>query len=317
MKKFSTLAFGLLMAGGAYAQTTTLTTAQIMAASLSPACLDYRVVGACFWLICGWGCHVETSPKICHNLPDLVVSVHGRPEHNPWVEMTGLSAAAAAAGGAQLGTPLDGGTRTEGNTAVQKENQGLFTRDVSVIGNPVIAATDGFGDQYLCRSTATPFQPYLLTPLDAWAWRAGLTEMIYPATWTPGLREIGPWPASTWGSVHPRIGAVRHTDDPIAGAVAAQRAVDIVTRPGQPHVYWPLPGQPSQEMTDRWQSLAPVALPDCETFGSPNPAWSGVHATADGAAVWAYWREYECCIPRPGKLIATVGGCPPKIPLYR
>ena len=52
-----------------------LTTATIAASTLSPNCLEYRVVGICFWLRCSsFGCSVETSVKVRHFVPDAVVS---------------------------------------------------------------------------------------------------------------------------------------------------------------------------------------------------------------------------------------------------
>ena len=50
------------------------------------------------------------------------------------------------------------------------------------------------------------------------------------------------FPQGMWGTVHPRQGHVQQYHDVLAGAVAAQRAVDIATRAGQPHLYFRVPG---------------------------------------------------------------------------
>jgi hypothetical protein len=51
----------LLSATGSYA----LNTATIVGSVASPDCLEYRVVGICYWLYCTWtGCTVRTSVKV-------------------------------------------------------------------------------------------------------------------------------------------------------------------------------------------------------------------------------------------------------------
>ena len=50
----------LLSATGSYA----LNTATIVGSVASPDCLEYRVVGICYWLYCTWtGCTVRTCPR--------------------------------------------------------------------------------------------------------------------------------------------------------------------------------------------------------------------------------------------------------------
>ncbi len=52
-----------------------LTTADIVSSTVSPDCLEYRVVGICYWLFCTpYSCSVETSIKVSHYVPDAVVS---------------------------------------------------------------------------------------------------------------------------------------------------------------------------------------------------------------------------------------------------
>src|SRR3546814_9497749 len=44
-----------------------LNTATIVASALSPSCLEYRVVGICYWLSCSAsGCRIRTSIKVRH-----------------------------------------------------------------------------------------------------------------------------------------------------------------------------------------------------------------------------------------------------------
>ena len=57
-----------------------INTATIMASSASPSCLEYKVVGTCFWLFCTYfGCKVRTSIKVRHFLPEMVVSAYTPP----------------------------------------------------------------------------------------------------------------------------------------------------------------------------------------------------------------------------------------------
>ena len=48
----------------------------------------------------------------------------------------------------------------------------------------------------------------------------------------------------TWGGVYPRTGWTTQAEEPKAAAINAQRAGDIVTRAGQPHVYVALSDDP-------------------------------------------------------------------------
>ncbi|MRX37470.1 TIGR03756 family integrating conjugative element protein, partial [Aminobacter sp. MDW-2] len=55
---------------GSTASAFALDTAKIATSALSPDCLEYRVVGICYWLRCGaFGCSVRTSAKIRHYVP--------------------------------------------------------------------------------------------------------------------------------------------------------------------------------------------------------------------------------------------------------
>ncbi|MER0553186.1 TraU family protein, partial [Pseudomonas aeruginosa] len=52
-----------------------INSAAIVSSTLSPQCLEYKVVGICYWLLCGpHGCKVKTSVKVRHYVPDAVVS---------------------------------------------------------------------------------------------------------------------------------------------------------------------------------------------------------------------------------------------------
>ena len=54
---------------------------------LEASCHNYCFLGICVWLRCTlFSCSIETSEKIGHNNPDLVVSVYDFPGNNPFQE---------------------------------------------------------------------------------------------------------------------------------------------------------------------------------------------------------------------------------------
>lgn len=289
--KLCSLALSLLLVSG---PSVALNTASITASALSPSCLEYRVVGICFWLFCTpFGCKVKTSTKVRHFIPELVVSSYTTTGTNPWAEMTALSSPISGAeGGGNLITP---------NT---RRNNLPHFKNVDGIGHPggsvatQLAAQSG----YACASGATALQPYYLSTLDSLAWRHGLPESFYPESLTPGVREIGQQAlGNMWGSVYPRQGFLVQTDDFKAAAVMAQRASDVITRNGQPHVYLPLtpapregywPPRPIVEndtSSHKWQLLYPQVQPTCAIFPS-DPLQS-----PDSGYAWSLWRPYSCC----------------------
>jgi integrating conjugative element protein (TIGR03756 family) len=141
-------------------------------------------------------------------------------------------------------------------------------------------------------------------------------EMLYPASSVPGLREMGRWPLQTWGGVYPRTGWTTQTEEPKAAAINAQRAGDIATRTGQPHVYIPIKDAPGSgqrvwppgplvegdRRTGQWQMLLPKAENSCAVFGTNDldslNGWGGGRVDSEGDYVWSLWRPYACCESR-------------------
>ncbi|MCD5986497.1 TIGR03756 family integrating conjugative element protein [Pseudomonas sp. CDFA 553] len=273
-----------------------LTTAVIVPSVASPTCMDYRVVGVCYWLYCTtFGCEVKTSSKVGHYVPDAVVSSYSNTGQNPWLEVATMSSPTSAAQG--------GGSGTTNN--VHENNLATF-KNVDVIGHPGLLAFNSFasGSGYACAGAGTSYVPNMISTLDTIAWRYGVPESVFPQALTPGVREIGSrTAASLWGSVYPRSGFLHQPDDYKAAAVMAQRAGDVVTRSGQVHVYQPLLAQvqpgywPAGELregeirTGKWQQLAPVVSQTCGVF----PDQSSAMQSQDGGYAWALWRPYSCC----------------------
>lgn len=306
-----------------------ITTPEIVAASSNFGCMEWRISGACFWLDCGiTGCSVEVSIKISHRSPSLVVSAYDNVGESPWVETRALYGAAQlaahkaqyAAQGVNMNREMPGG-KFVNNTNPNREDTHFKSADV--IGSPSNIATiaGGFGLPLFCPMTdIAPLAPYFLSGVDAIAWTTGTTELIYAASWVPGLREIGDRSltnalGNSWGPLFPRFGFLRNPDDVKSGAVIAQRAADIVYKSGQPHIYIPvgdLPGWPDGGMrvwepgelrendpdNSVWQMLVPLTEDECAEFGADDRfaanAWSdGKFDKAD--YTFNLWRPYSCC----------------------
>ena len=300
--------------------TGTITTPQIFAQTTTAAlsCMQWMPVGACFWLRCSFsGCRVRTSIKVGHYNPDLVVSTYNELGGNPWAEIhatLGLAQKAAARGllGSLLPVPIDSaGNRTEG--ASERDHKNLIYRETDAIGHP-LSSLSGLvsGVGLLCPSQTTSFLPYFQSGLDALSWRQEVPEIFYPASLIPGLRELGTWPLQSWGGVYPRTGWTTQAEEPKAAAINAQRAGDIVTRTGQPHVYVPVTGSSGSmkvwppgplvekdRTTGTWQMLLPKPELSCSVFGTNDLAsftgWGGGRVDSEGDYVWNLWRPYQCC----------------------
>ncbi len=299
-----------------------ITTPEIVAKTTAAAfsCVQWMPIGACFWLQCSLtGCSVRTSLKVGHYNPDLVVSSYNELGGNPWVEIRatlGLAQKTAATGllGSLLPVPIDSaGNRTEG-TSNNRDHKNLIFRETDAIGHP-LSSLSGIvaGTGLLCQSETTSFVPYFQSGLDALSWRQEVPEIFYPASFIPGLREIGTWPLQTWGGVYPRTGWTTQAEEPKAAAINAQRAGDIVTRTAQPHVYVPVTGSSSSgqkvwppgplmekdRRTGTWQMMVPRSESSCDVFGTNDLAsltgWGGGRVDSAGDYVWNLWRPYKCC----------------------
>lgn len=306
----------VLFLSGAPAAQAGLTTAQIVASGLSPACIQWRISGICYWLLCTpLGCRVITSVRVTHNLPDVVVSTYRVPGGNPWREMTPVSQMAGGLENALArsftGLPAGGGNASKRKYPGWRHTNLLF-RYADAVGHPATALIGNALPGYSCPGVATPLFPYFLSTLDTLAWRTGLPEAFFPEALIPGQRELGvSQRGDMWGALYPRGGLVNQTDGDKAAAVVAQRVADILTRPGQPHVYRPLRGTPHPgywppgAVTENtgghnhtWQRLSPVLSTTCAGFPD------GHHeAASDGSAAFALWRPYSCCQRRGQTLL--------------
>ncbi|PAU86009.1 TIGR03756 family integrating conjugative element protein [Pseudomonas sp. WN033] len=284
-----------------------LNTTTIVSSTLSPDCLQYRVVGICYWLYCSWtGCRVRTSVKVHHYVPDAVVSSYSNIGQNPWIDVQPLSAPNATAQG--------GG---DGTTNHDNENNLAKFKNADVVGHPGGYVFGHFASAsgYSCQGAGTALMPYLLSTLDTLAWRYNIPEAVYPEALIPGMREIGAHSSlNLWGAVYPRGGFLHQADDHKAAAVVAQRAGDIVTRRGQLHVYQPLLAHSrdgywpagalveSDASTGKWQELTPRLSNTCAVFPHSRP----LTQAQQGDYAWALWRPYSCCERRGQTFLGSV-----------
>ncbi|VXC22660.1 Integrating conjugative element protein [Pseudomonas sp. 8Z] len=283
-----------LMFGTAVSASAAINTAAIVSSTVSADCLEYRVVGICFWLRCtSFGCDIETSTKVRHYVPDAVVSSYANTGMNPWTDV------------ADYGSPtVTAQAGNDGTTNHVAENNMTKFKEADVIGHPGGAAFSKFASSsgYICNGATTAYVPYLLSTLDTIAWRYGIPESVYPEALTPGKREVGSF-GDQWGNIYPRSGFLDQADDYKMAAVVAQRAGDITTRDGQVHVYWPMLADeddgywPAGELlegdasTGKWQELTPTLSQTCAVFPNTNQLTQAI----DGGYAWALWRPYSCC----------------------
>ena len=278
-----------------------LNTASIMASSASPSCLDYKIVGTCFWLFCTkFGCTIKTSTKVKHYLPETVISSYNYEGQNPWQEMNMVSRGIK---GGEYRSP-------------QKNYTQLTFKNVDAIGHPQGAITQLLSSiGYYCQSQTTPFVPYYLSSLDFFAWRQAIPEMFYPEALIPGMREIRDG-GDMWGNIFPRSGAVTQVHDYKASAVTAHRVADFLTRSAQPHIYiptakqeqgqngywYPEPVKEAARNNHKWQQLHPKMSQSCSIFPDTPPNM----VSEDGSYAWALWRPYKCCKRRGQRFLHSI-----------
>ncbi len=205
-----------------------MTTAQVIASSACPACLDYQTVGVCVWMTCTIaGCDTQTSVKVRHRLPDLVVMSYPGTGMAPWVDTAWMSQSNGLSG--------NGGHSTK-RTVQGLDSPSMRFYNVDVIGHPgastIYTLLSGMG--FSVRSEALPLMPHYLSTLDPLGWRYNLPDNLTLTGLNPFGESLG-----NFGSVYPRGGFVTQKHPFKAAALTAFRALHVVTRIGQSRVYQP------------------------------------------------------------------------------
>ena len=224
-------------------------TAQLIYNSMQVKCLDWKIIGLCFWLKCSPKCKIKTTPKISHYLPDLTVT--NSPGQCPWQEATLLSLQSPENIASQLIAKAVGGNPGQGG---RLGRYAMKFKDAMVIGNPAAKLGSKFNVRFLCKSQSKPMHIYFNSRrgLNTLVWRGidlsspqgtGGTDLDRIESWKPGSRMVGrsnlldneitgdlSMLDNGWGSIYPRRGTVLNPNDVKAGAVIAQRAIEIVVR---------------------------------------------------------------------------------------
>jgi integrating conjugative element protein (TIGR03756 family) len=287
----------------------TITSAEILAQSTDLGCMAWSPVGICIWMTCvELICEFDFSIKVRHNIPDIAVSAYKNTGQNPWVDVAGFSPPNSLA--------QDGGSNTEG--ANTHNEQALRFKNTDAIGSPgnLTFAALAEATALACAPGATPYWPYFLSVLD-YNWRDPIVET--PLTLFNALKTIHKG-TTNFGPLYPRIGFVNQGHDYKSAVVNARRTADIITRTGQPHVYWPAVWgsragywPPGTENNPLWQQLNPkgssgcTTLPDIDdTFSLIDPYRARVNQSTGYA--WHLWRTYRCCERVGDVLIFHSGG---------
>lgn len=298
------------------------TTAEVTEGSFSGIvdCIDYCITGICFWLVCTFfGCSIETTAQIDHNLPDLIVSAYPLPGEIAYQEAEGIyGAAGRAILNTQFAFEAGGGDQLEtsdtriGDKSNRKSNPDVVLKEINIVGSPIIeqvseAASQAVGG-YICPSDVEPFEFYYGSEVDGTAWRTGLTELIFAQTFNPLSEVIGNNTNNYWGRIYPRQGFIHQRNDAKAAAVLANRAMHITTRDNQPHIYDRPPIRGAHTRTlERWQIISPEVEDQCLAFGEDvTYGLSTDEKTSDGKYGYIYWGRHRCCVPNAGAFLGAV-----------
>lgn len=124
-------------AAGTGANTMTIAAATVQAL---PSCLAYQVTGVCFFLKCYvYYCEIETSIRVQHYMPDVVVSTYNAPDQHPWTDLgKPIAQALAKAGEGFMASVLD----SQATTARETKEVVTF-KSADAIGNPIGAFLGG------------------------------------------------------------------------------------------------------------------------------------------------------------------------------
>ncbi|ANS88143.1 hypothetical protein VSVS12_04444 (plasmid) [Vibrio scophthalmi] len=287
-------------------------TLEVLASSACPECLDYEVIGTCVWMTCTpVGCSTDTSIKVKHRLPDAVVMSYPETGESPWSELQWLSPA----------NPLsEAGGKSHPRTVQGVDNPTTAFNNVDVIGHPGVDSIYGLLGSlgYFVESPATSMMPYYLSSLDPLGWRYNLPDLFTLDTWNPMVDTLG-----NFGNVFPRGGFALQPHPFKAAALAAFRAMHLVTREGESRLYQPLVAKkragywpPEGVEAGNDETAFQMIYPHKQDDAYPWPEFDDSTTTTDPYAelrsekddyAWAVWRMYKGCERKGAKLVAHFG----------
>ena len=300
--------------------TSAISTAQLLqtTAKATQNCLDYQLVGTCFWLSCGLtSCTVVPTPKARHYRPDLVIAVNTDPDQHAWLEMRTTLAPLQKLTLKDLFSQVVGVSLASGGGLTTRRtlrSTSLRFFEADVIGHPLVSLP-ATPDVVLCDAITTPLVPYYQSTLDALAWREPLLDGLHVGILFDSSTYLGS-NTNVWGPVTPRCGWVNAIDPVKAAAVAGFRALDIATSSSKNRVRVPITSSgshgfvpppallPNDEDSAKFQLVYPSAEETCTVFGTDSLPRLSIAASNHSSFLWNVWRPYECC-PRGGQIFLS------------
>lgn len=299
--KLIVLYIGLSLLNNPAEATIGFNTIDLVQNSMQPKCLDWRVVGVCFWLKCSPKCKIRMTPKISHYLPDYTVTTS--PDQCPWQEANLLSSNFLSSKALAVAIKTAGGNPGRGGSIGKYP---MKFKESMVVGNPAAQIGRLFNARFLCKSKAQPMRIYFDSRqvANAATWRGmGLsktqnliaTDIDRMETWTLGSRVIGRSKAISaqlgaqlasvydgWGGVYPRRGTVLQADDVKAGAVIAQRAIEIVIRNNEGYAGAIQVDTYDDERWESWNDIHTETQTQCQALGG---RWRALRQSAGECSV--------------------------------
>jgi integrating conjugative element protein (TIGR03756 family) len=261
--------------------------------------------------------------------PDLIVSSFNELGTNPWFEANladkAMHATANAGAGAfqSVKTKLAEGQIT-GSTPSQNQGINMIDRVVDVYGIPSFS----YG-LYRLNNTTSPMMPYYNSFLDL-PNRYGLAEKLKYQTYNPLGNYIGSSFTQKWGYEFPRSMSVQTDNTYMASAMAAQRAVDIVTNSSPLHVYHSVSNScgincavtnvieqdPNKKQTHAiWQQVYPskkiIRIGENEPKNAKERLGKADDKKGNGNYVYVVWRHYRGCVQTAGAFLFATVTVPP------
>ena len=209
--------------------------------------LNYKVIGACFWIRWHWyGPTISSTLKVDHFVPGTVVSVfrgYTKQGQNAWSDMdkhgpiypdkvfkkAGELEIKGSKWLKKYGSFGDGQTSWgNGNSSSNHDGMEKF-KEVDVMGDPGLVPFYLLGFAMISPDI-WPYRYVYSSLQDPIAWRFPTIDMItHPIdTFNPFGRVVG-GKIINWGGVYPRTGFIDQAGDFKAGFVDAVRAADIAT----------------------------------------------------------------------------------------
>jgi hypothetical protein len=239
---------------------------------LNMGCVSWKVEGPCF-------CN-PTTPclTVSYWEPRYVVETVKSPGDTV-VPLLGdvLRAVLSPTGAPVLGGGGSANASGSGHTNLSYNETHIYSLP-NLFGGPCTACapSGGFGLNYASE-------------LDAPGWRI---DVSVPTPYEL-LLQVG-----TWGRLYPRSGKVIHGSPPVASALTAVRALDIMRQPigVPPNVDAHVVTQIGDAGTPACMQMGyPRQLP-CFPAGTPNALWEAGTGSLTGKFGWVIWVKRVCCV---------------------